>query len=338
MPRKTYSISELATQLQLPRTTINDWLKNFAPYLEYEMKGKRKEYNQNALNVLKNISKWKNDGKSASAIQKLLEENYGILGEIDSSEEPAVDTAAESQEQKTAVQENSDELMQVVHSDLEMLLANMEQLNTKRIKSTRRAALVSVIIMFFILLGVAGAAYFIYINMLRIRQENAAAKQEYSKRISIMQQENKQQLDELNKLRKIELDKIKADSIARDKGFRKEIEMQKSELIESFKSLKKSVAAQRELELIKLREKFAAEQKVILEKLVAKEKELTTVQNKLENLQSHADSLQKNSENLQKQTAELKAELAREQNNKKQLQNEYNALKNIIDNEEQDNK
>ena len=51
MSEKTYSISELAIQLQLPRTTINDWLKSFAPYLEYEMKGKRKEYNQNACAI-----------------------------------------------------------------------------------------------------------------------------------------------------------------------------------------------------------------------------------------------------------------------------------------------
>ena len=137
MSRKTYSISELAIQLNLPRTTVNDWLKNFAPYLEFEVKGKRKEYNQNALDVLKNISRWKNAGKSASAIQKLLEENYGLTGEV------APELPPENTVEPAKVAENtadSGELMQVVHSDLEMLLANVEQLNAKRIKSTRRAA------------------------------------------------------------------------------------------------------------------------------------------------------------------------------------------------------
>ena len=132
MLKKTYSISELAVQLQLPRTTINDWLKSFAPYLEFEMRGKRKEFNRNALEVLKNISAWKNEGKSATVIQKLLEEKYGILGEVTSGNNGE---SARETEKNTESNDSPGEMMQVVHSDIELLLANVEQFNEKRIKS-----------------------------------------------------------------------------------------------------------------------------------------------------------------------------------------------------------
>ena len=328
MSRKTYSISELAIQLNLPRTTVNDWLKNFAPYLEFEVKGKRKEYNQNALDVLKNISRWKNAGKSASAIQKLLEENYGLTGEV------APELPPENTVEPAKVAENiadSGELMQVVHSDLEMLLANVEQLNAKRIKSTRRAAWMSVIIMFLIFAGVAAAVYLIYINMVRMQQQNAAAKLQYAKQISELQAENKQQLEELNKLRKLELDKLSSDFDIRNKEFQKEIKIQKDELSQAFKELEKSVAARREAEIIKLRETFAAEQKATLEKLIAKEKELTAIEKKVEQLQSNANS-------LQKKTEELNTRLEKEQQAKKRLEEDYQALNKLVNPQPEANK
>ena len=328
MSRKTYSISELAIQLNLPRTTVNDWLKNFAPYLEFEVKGKRKEYNQNALDVLKNISRWKNAGKSASAIQKLLEENYGLTGEV------APELPPENTVEPAKVAENtadSGELMQVVHSDLEMLLANVEQLNAKRIKSTRRAAWVSVIIMFLIFAGVAAAVYLIYINMIRMQQQNDAAKLQYAKQISELQAENKQQLEELNKLRKLELDKLSSDFDIRNKEFQKEIKIQKDELSQAFKELEKSVAARREAEIIKLRETFAAEQKATLEKLIAKEKELTTIEKKVEQLQSNTNS-------LQKKTEELNTRLEKEQQAKKRLEEDYQALNKLVNTNPEANK
>ena len=328
MSRKTYSISELAIQLNLPRTTVNDWLKNFAPYLEFEVKGKRKEYNQNALDVLKNISRWKNAGKSASAIQKLLEENYGLTGEV------APELPPENTVEPAEVAENtadSGELMQVVHSDLEMLLANVEQLNAKRIKSTRRAAWMSVIIMFLIFAGVAAAVYLIYINMVRMQQQNAAAKLQYAKQISELQAENKQQLEELNKLRKLELDKLSSDFDIRNKEFQKEIKIQKDELSQAFKELEKSVAARREAEIIKLRETFAAEQKATLEKLIAKEKELTAIEKKVEQLQSNANS-------LQKKTEELNTRLEKEQQAKKRLEEDYQALNKLVNPQPEANK
>ena len=68
MLKKTYSISELAVQLQLPRTTINDWLKSFAPYLEFEMRGKRKDRRQHHT-VQRTGGKWKGNCRKHRIIQ-----------------------------------------------------------------------------------------------------------------------------------------------------------------------------------------------------------------------------------------------------------------------------
>ena len=328
MTGQTYSVSELAIQLQLPRTTINDWLKNFSSYLEYEMKGKRKEYNQNALNVLKNISIWKNEGKSAASIQKLLEENYGLCGELSGAEQPAAEQQSSNSDAGTG--NNSGELMQVVHSDLEMLLANVENLNVKRVQSTRRAAWLSAFVMLLILGGVCAAGYFIYCNMQQLQRENAVAKEEYSIQIRNLQTENKNQLNELNKLRKLELDKLSSDFDSRNEKFSREIAEQKKDLADAFKNLEKSVSARREAELIKLREAFAAEQKTALEKLIAKEKELTSMQIQLKNLQKHAETLQKKTDVLQKKTETLNSMLEQERLSKKRLEEEYQALNKLI--------
>lgn len=324
MSKKTYSISELAVQLNLPRTTINDWLKNFAPYLEYEMKGKRKEYNQNALNVLKNISRWKNDGKSASVIQRLLEENYGLTGEV------ASDNVSESVLSSSVAEkeENSGELMQVVHSDLEMLLANVEQLNEKRIKSTRKAAWLSAFFMLLILAGVGIGGYFIYLNILQMQHQNVSATQQYSRQLDDIQSENKQQLEELSKLGRLELDQLSADFDAKGKKFQTEITLQKDELKRAFAELKKSVARQREAEIIRLREAFAAEQKALLEKLIAREKELTTLQHELVELKKHTDS-------LKKQLADINTMLTQERAAKQRLEEECQALNKLLGTEEE---
>ena len=226
--------------------------------------------------------------------------------------------------------------MQTIHSDLEMLLANVEQLNEKRIQSTRRAAWISVLIMFFIFLGVALAGYFIYMNMLKMQQANNTASQEYARKITELKNQNQKQLEELTSLRKLELDKLNSDFDIKNKEFQKELQTQKEELSSAFADLKKSVAERREAELIKLREAFAAEQKITLEKLIAKEKELTAIQQKLETLENRAAALKKHTDSLQKKTEDLNNRLQKEQQDKKRIEEDFNALQQSIKEDKED--
>ena len=65
MEGRTYLASDLAGELGLPRSTINDWLVRYADYLEVDTRGKRKVYSAKSLRILKEISEMRNEGKSS---------------------------------------------------------------------------------------------------------------------------------------------------------------------------------------------------------------------------------------------------------------------------------
>ena len=52
MQGKYYTVMELAERVGVPRTTINDWLSRYAPYIDFTMQGKRRIYSENTLSVL----------------------------------------------------------------------------------------------------------------------------------------------------------------------------------------------------------------------------------------------------------------------------------------------
>ena len=44
MGSKNYTVMELAEQIGVPRTTINDWLARYSMYIDTVAQGKRKVY------------------------------------------------------------------------------------------------------------------------------------------------------------------------------------------------------------------------------------------------------------------------------------------------------
>jgi len=71
---KTYIIADFVKILDVPRTTLKDWLTRYEDYIEFEIRGRRKIYFESSLDVLKEIAKMRKDGKNASQI--LLELSY----------------------------------------------------------------------------------------------------------------------------------------------------------------------------------------------------------------------------------------------------------------------
>ena len=82
MEGRTYLASDLAGDLGLPRSTINDWLARYADYLEVETRGKRKVYSIRSLRILKEIAEMRNGGKNSFEIEQLLAARYGIRPEV----------------------------------------------------------------------------------------------------------------------------------------------------------------------------------------------------------------------------------------------------------------
>jgi len=85
---KYYTVMELAERIGVPRTTINDWLNRYAPYMDFTMQGKRRIYSENTLSVLLRISQLRASGSSSFQIESELAATYAVHPET-ADETPA---------------------------------------------------------------------------------------------------------------------------------------------------------------------------------------------------------------------------------------------------------
>ena len=71
---KTYIIADFVKILDVPRTTLKDWLMRYEEYIEFEVRGRRKIYFDSSLEVLREIAEMRKEGKTAPEIS--LELSY----------------------------------------------------------------------------------------------------------------------------------------------------------------------------------------------------------------------------------------------------------------------
>ena len=102
---KYYTVMELAERIGVPRTTINDWLNRYAPYMDFTMQGKRRIYSENTLSVLLRISQLRASGSSSFQIESELAASYAVHPETaDETPAPSPAAAPESgKEEKSGV-------------------------------------------------------------------------------------------------------------------------------------------------------------------------------------------------------------------------------------------
>ena len=86
--RKTYIIADFVKILDVPRTTLKDWLVRYDQYIESETRGHRKIYFDSSLNVLEEIKDMrKDDGLSADEILSELSKRHPVNPDIHEEEE-----------------------------------------------------------------------------------------------------------------------------------------------------------------------------------------------------------------------------------------------------------
>ena len=88
MEQEFYSAAALAAALNVPRTTINDWLTRYENYIDVQQNGKRKVYSARSLKVLEEIASMRDAGKSGVEIENFLAGKHGITPEV-APEKPA---------------------------------------------------------------------------------------------------------------------------------------------------------------------------------------------------------------------------------------------------------
>lgn len=79
---RKYTVIELAEVLNVPRTTVTDWLVRYSSYIEFKNQGKRKVYTDASVNVLKEISELRNKGLSSFDIEEELAKRHPVHGVV----------------------------------------------------------------------------------------------------------------------------------------------------------------------------------------------------------------------------------------------------------------
>ena len=147
-----YSISDLAEQVGVPRTTITDWLGKYSRFIELQTQGRRRFYTERTLAVLCKIAEFRNAGRSIADIDSELERVFPVHPTVeppdpapaaDAPNEPAQNSgpAAAPGTYPVVKQENSDELYDLLGAKFADLCEAMSEVDRKAGASVRRLRL-----------------------------------------------------------------------------------------------------------------------------------------------------------------------------------------------------
>jgi hypothetical protein len=196
--RNLYSISDLAEQVGVPRTTITDWLGRYARFMELQTQGRRRFYTDRTLSVLCKIAELRTAGRSIVDIDGELERIFPVHPTVEPPEEPggaepAPDASASGPDAanpkpQTAYpvvkQENPDELYDLLGTKFADLCDAMSAVNRKADASARRLRLMlAVAVMAIVVL--AGLLALFYVNFL-VQRDNTAASRDAASAIAAL--------------------------------------------------------------------------------------------------------------------------------------------------------
>ena len=325
---RRFLASDLSQELELPRSTINDWLTRYAEYLESENRGKRRFYSEKSLNILREIAELRNAGKSSFEIEQQLAARYGIRPEVAHPEDPET-AVAEAPTAPRDPEENSasapgegetlpmlrpafDEMSSQFTREFTALAAKFEELERERRRMFRRMwfaglAIMAAALLLLLLLG--AALWTLHGKFERSKAESTAAMatltrdgEKLSGQLESIRAEQRRETEKLG----VMLDRSRAD-------FQRNAERLGSELAEQRKGFEHRIAelsadAEKKLqtETLRLKEEFARKQQQELrEQAAAYEKKLREAEAGVAAAKGDADRARKESGELRHRLEQL---------------------------------
>ena len=186
-----YSISDLADQVGVPRTTITDWLGKYARFVELQTQGRRRFYTERTLSVLCKVAELRTAGRSIGDIDGELERIFPVHPTVEPPDAPSepfpgaapgVDQAATSPDESGSAQQTyavmkqeNDELYDLFGSKFADLCDAMAAVNRKADTSARRLRLMLAVAVLIIVVLACFLALF-YANFLLQRDNTAASR------------------------------------------------------------------------------------------------------------------------------------------------------------------
>jgi DNA-binding transcriptional MerR regulator len=153
MSNATYSVAALAAALNVPRTTVNDWLTKYESFIEASAVGKRKVYSSQTLTVLQEVAKLRDMGKTGAEIEAALEGIVGVTPEIapeKNAEAPAEKSSAATAENQAAPRESDTQnqlpAVKKIEENAMELAAFIAELRKEQLQSRKRSRFTAVML------------------------------------------------------------------------------------------------------------------------------------------------------------------------------------------------
>ena len=125
---RKYTVIELGEVLNVPRTTVTDWLTRYAQYIDFKVQGKRRVYTEKSVEVLKEISELRNKGLSSFDIEEELAKNHPVHVEVSQEKEEENSDA----DQNSSSQDSSQLVLRKSMNEMgEMLKSTLMEMNRR---------------------------------------------------------------------------------------------------------------------------------------------------------------------------------------------------------------
>ena len=295
MDGKNYTVMELAEQIGVPRTTINDWLARYSMYIDTVTQGKRKVYPETALAVLREVAALRGAGKSFAEIETELAAKHPIQaiplppqeekktensvsgkpsGEADSSNPQP----SGSESSALVARQQTEEIGRMIGESFRNMDKRIQELEGLSAAQRKISLLWQIIcILFLVFLAIGGYLSIKLIN--QARQENLRLQEQQLKttaRLTTLQAQSVS-LIAGNKEFQANISRLKSELKQQKKEFEQNIKSEKQHLTELHKAREKALLSERDKALLKAKEqetrlalekeKFAAERLKILNEL-----------------------------------------------------------------------
>ena len=325
---KYLSVMDLAAQVGVPRTTINDWLSKYSQFITSIQQGRRKVYPSSTVTILKEIGSLRSSGLSFAEIEKTLALSHPVQAVpateelplnippsgTEKSGEKVQETSQtvpsgkeespvqkenniqEEEEEKVLSNGNALQILPATKDDFAILVNSMAHLSTKMMEEKKEHKkhlyLLSTVFTFiFIVLSTASLVLYLHCKDLVLSGKALEEKNKNTSEKLAVSEEKVHNLQNEKTHILSNMEKLQQDLARQRKDFAKTID---------------NVLSKNEAAIAKERERFASERLSYLKKLEEAGKEMSEAKKRVWEADKRAREAQKQTVKIQKQMEEAK--------------------------------
>ncbi len=277
-----YTVIELSDKLQVPRTTITDWLVRYAAFIDFKVQGKRKVYTDKSIEVLVEIKGLRDQGLSSFDIEEELAKRHPIHGEFSNAAQGAEQSSGDAPHaEETAGQPGAGTSLvrQAGNTEVAEMLRNMLVEMTRRMDELERQSRLNLersakwnMASFATILMLAAVSVFGFLMIRSITEEKEGIDKEKQQYLSLSQSLSNDLKDERTDKKQMEQTLLEIDGDRKLlKGemqkLQAEMDKQKVEFENVLRNAIRDSEGAKEAEVVKLRDKFAEERLALLKEL-----------------------------------------------------------------------